>query len=252
MSFQIVSDSSSNVFSVPGANYTTVPMKVVAGDMEFIDTPELNLQGMVDYLKGFVKVQLQPGEEKEVRIALCDRSFAVWSIEEKDWVIEPGKYELRIGASSRDIRLRAEVIRAGAAVKNPYIGKAFAPYYSGDVNSVGDESFKALLGRDIPNAHWDRNAPMGFNDTISQAEYLDGGLGKFIYRLIALARRAMLALGKKELGNNVMFVMNLPWRGMARMSGFISDEQMMALLAVINRKKGGWRRLISVLSKKNK
>ena len=53
MSFQIVSDSSSNVFSVPGANYTTVPMKVVAGDMEFIDTPELNLQGMVDYLKGY-------------------------------------------------------------------------------------------------------------------------------------------------------------------------------------------------------
>ncbi len=53
MSFKIVSDSSSNVFCVKGANYATVPMKVVAGDMEFIDTPELNLQGMVDYLKGF-------------------------------------------------------------------------------------------------------------------------------------------------------------------------------------------------------
>lgn len=53
MSFKIVSDSSSNVFHVQGVNYATVPMKVVAGDMEFIDTPELDLQGMVDYLKGF-------------------------------------------------------------------------------------------------------------------------------------------------------------------------------------------------------
>jgi len=53
MSFKIVSDSSCNVFKVVGANYATVPMKVVAGDMEFIDTPQLNLLGMVDYLKNF-------------------------------------------------------------------------------------------------------------------------------------------------------------------------------------------------------
>jgi len=39
MSIKIVSDSSSNVFTLPGANYVTVPMKVIAGDREFIDTP---------------------------------------------------------------------------------------------------------------------------------------------------------------------------------------------------------------------
>lgn len=53
MSIKIVSDSSCNVFQVKGANYATVPMKVVAGDKEFIDTPALDLQGMVDYLKNF-------------------------------------------------------------------------------------------------------------------------------------------------------------------------------------------------------
>ena len=51
MSIKIVSDSSSNVFSIAGANYTTVPMKVIAGDSEFIDTPDLDLQNMVDTLK---------------------------------------------------------------------------------------------------------------------------------------------------------------------------------------------------------
>ncbi len=53
MSMKIVSDSSSNVFHVAGANYTTVPMKVVAGEREFIDTPELDLQEMVTFLQGF-------------------------------------------------------------------------------------------------------------------------------------------------------------------------------------------------------
>ncbi len=50
---KIVSDSSSNVFEIAGANYTTVPMKIVAGDREFIDNPELDVQEMVDFLKTF-------------------------------------------------------------------------------------------------------------------------------------------------------------------------------------------------------
>lgn len=48
---KIVSDSSSNVFHVEGLNYVTVPMKVIAGDKEFIDTPDLDLQNMVETLK---------------------------------------------------------------------------------------------------------------------------------------------------------------------------------------------------------
>lgn len=53
MSIKIVSDSSSNVFSLEGTNYTTVPMKVIAGEKEYVDTPDLDLQGMVSDLKVF-------------------------------------------------------------------------------------------------------------------------------------------------------------------------------------------------------
>ena len=194
-------------------------------------------------LKGFAKVGLNPGEKKQVTISLNDRSFAVWSILENNWVIEGGNYELRIGASSRDIRLTAEVQKAGS-VTNPYEGEVFAPYYSGEVQKISDESFAALLGHTIPAAKWDRNAPIGFNDTISQGVYLEGGIGKGIYNLIAFVRNVLMALEKKELGNNVMFVMNLPWRGVARMSGVLSDEQVLALIDMINRKKGGFRNLL--------
>lgn len=52
MSMKIVSDSSSNVFCLEGANYVTVPMKVRA-EKEYIDTPALDLKGMVSDLKAF-------------------------------------------------------------------------------------------------------------------------------------------------------------------------------------------------------
>ena len=51
MNILIVSDSSSNVFTMEGCNYTTVPMKINAGDREFIDTPDLDLAEMVETLK---------------------------------------------------------------------------------------------------------------------------------------------------------------------------------------------------------
>ena len=169
--------------------------------------------------------------------------FAVWSVLENNWVMEGGSYELRIGASSRDIRLTADVRKDGS-VTNPYAGEVFVPYYSGEVQSISDESFAALLGHAIPAAKWDRSAPIGFNDTISQGEYLEGGIGQGIYNLITFVRNVLMALEKKELGNNVMFVMNLPWRGVARMSGVLSDEQVLALIDMINHKKGGFRNLL--------
>ena len=56
-------------------------------------------------LKGFEKVQLAPGETKTVTMELDKRSFAWYNTELHDWYAASGKYEILIGASSRDIRL---------------------------------------------------------------------------------------------------------------------------------------------------
>jgi len=58
-------------------------------------------------LKGFQRVDLQPGETKTVEFALDRAALSYWSPEKKDWVADPGTFEIQIGASSRDIRLRA-------------------------------------------------------------------------------------------------------------------------------------------------
>jgi len=58
-------------------------------------------------LKAFAKVELGPSEEREVRLELDARTFSYYDPARHDWVLEPGEFELRVGSSSRDIRLKA-------------------------------------------------------------------------------------------------------------------------------------------------
>ncbi len=60
-------------------------------------------------LKGFDKVFLNPGEEKDVTFTLDKRSFAYWNEAIHDWHVESGWYSVEIGHSSRDIALCANV-----------------------------------------------------------------------------------------------------------------------------------------------
>ena len=53
MRYQIVSDSSSNIFHMEGANYTTVPMKIITGEKEYLDNELLDVRGMVDDLRSY-------------------------------------------------------------------------------------------------------------------------------------------------------------------------------------------------------
>ncbi len=63
----------------------------------------------VKELKNFVKVELQPQEEKTVEMELDKRSFAWYNIQIHDWYAASGEYEILAAASSRDIRLKKTV-----------------------------------------------------------------------------------------------------------------------------------------------
>jgi beta-glucosidase len=60
-------------------------------------------------LKAFQKISLKPGESKKVTFTLDKHSFAYFSEKKKDWVVEPGKFDLLIGSSSRDVRRKVSV-----------------------------------------------------------------------------------------------------------------------------------------------
>ena len=60
-------------------------------------------------LKGFAKVDLQPGETKAVSVDLDFRAFAYYHPEYKQWITEDGEFDILIAASSSDIRHRVIV-----------------------------------------------------------------------------------------------------------------------------------------------
>lgn len=117
-------------------------------------------------LKGFDKVELAPGEVKTITFDLDHRSFAYYDVELKDWVVESGEFEIRIGKSSRDIVL-TEIVEVqsttvrqivfhrnstvsdlkmtakGAAFVEDFIGKL--PFASAIEDSSHAEMFRAFL-----------------------------------------------------------------------------------------------------------
>ena len=74
------------------------------------ETVQLYVSGeTMHQLRGFEKVLLQPGETKTVQFTLTDRDFAAYDPAKKAFAVVPGRYQVQIGASSRDIRLTYEI-----------------------------------------------------------------------------------------------------------------------------------------------
>lgn len=103
----------------------------------------------VHELRAFRKVALAAGERQRVALTLDEAAFAYYRTASRDWVVEPGEYEIRIGASSRDVRLQQRIV-----LERPAMGDlehaAPAPELVDGRLAVDDETFAAMLGKPIP------------------------------------------------------------------------------------------------------
>lgn len=120
-------------------------------------------------LKAFGKVWLEPGQSAQVRFTLDARAFAFRDTVSSSWQVEPGVFELRIGSSSRDIRLRERVVLSSSRWTDRVArhGVAMAPgdtvpaYRRAQVagqHHVSDADFVLLLGNalsgGVPGKLW--------------------------------------------------------------------------------------------------
>ena len=131
-------------------------------------------------LKGFVKVDLMPGESKQAEFTLDRRSFAYYNVKLSDWAIEAGQYRISVGASSRDIRLGAEITIHAPEVPAPYDKDAVAEYYH-PTTDISEASFVALYGKPMPEAQFDNSV---FNYDTTVAELKSRFLGKMFGKLL--------------------------------------------------------------------
>ena len=63
----------------------------------------------IEQLDGFDRIHLAPGDTRTVSLTLSANSLRYWDDTASRWVLEPGQLEIRVGASSEDIRARQTI-----------------------------------------------------------------------------------------------------------------------------------------------
>ena len=183
----------------------------------YVAKPDAKVFRPEQELKGFAKVSLAPGESKTVTIALDDKAFRYWNVKTNAWEVEGGSYQLRVGASSVDIRLTADITVKGTNAPDPYAGLSLTHYVSGQITYVTDAEFEALLGHPIPEdvVRIDRNMTLG------EMDHGRSPLGWLAQKVLRSRLDASFAKGKPDL--NTVFQYNMPLRALAKMTnGMVS------------------------------
>ena len=88
-----------NTGSVAGAE---VAQLYVSDPSAQADRPEREL-------KGFQKVRLDPGQTKNVNLSLDARAFSYWDEPAQKWIVDPGKFVIRVGDSSENTPLTSDI-----------------------------------------------------------------------------------------------------------------------------------------------
>jgi len=75
----------------------------------YVSDPSAQVDRPERELKGFAKVRLAPGETRHVTLTLDARAFSYWDAPAHKWIIDPGKFILRVGDSSENTPLTADI-----------------------------------------------------------------------------------------------------------------------------------------------
>lgn len=73
----------------------------------FVSDDHASVPRPIKELKGFARVDLQPGEVKHVVLTLNRRAFSFYDVSNKQWKAEPGTFKILLGSSSEKIELQA-------------------------------------------------------------------------------------------------------------------------------------------------
>ena len=180
-------------------------------------------------LKGFKKVFLKAGEEKEVSITLGKRAFAYYNVNIHDWHVETGAFTICVGASSRDIKLSAElnVESTVEAIVPDY--RATAPaYYSADIKNIPAEQFVSVLGRELPPSEIKAYPNLTLVNTIE-----DSAAGKNGAKIVGLIKKLV---GEESMAAGI--ALQLPIKNLISMSfGIFNPKMAEQLLDILNDKK---------------
>ena len=186
-------------------------------------------------LRAFVKVALAPGETRQVALTLDDSAFAIYDTTAQKWIVEAGEFELRIGASSRDIRLKtALAVESSQGLSAQASERGARPVLCDGGLSVPDATFAAMLGKPVPPPESVR--PYHLNSSLG--EIRETALGRFVRaKVVGEFQKRMGAAAVDEATARMFEAMvnHMPLRSLALFSqGRLSFNRLGALVALLN------------------
>lgn len=155
-------------------------------------------------LKGFEKVALAPGESKDISFVLDKRAFAYWNTELGDWHVETGEFTIEVGQSSRDIEVCGTVtVNSTVELKKHYTMDSIYMDILADPKA-------AKIVKPLLDGMMKAFAPGADEATDAAKEAVSDAMG-------------------------MAMVQYMPLRGAMSFGGGMTQEQMDALLAELNR-----------------
>lgn len=201
-------------------------------------------------LKAFKKVWLEAGETQEIVMTLDKRAFAYYNVNIKDWHVESGDFKLLVGASSRDIRLVAQVAVESSSpeVPVPDYRKTAPVYYDMEQlkNGIPASDFEVVLGRNLPDNSPIKKGEFDLNSTMEDISVTM--LGKMLYKIVLGAMtKAIKGADEKQVRMMKAMVNDMPLRSMVLFnSAQFSFEMASGLVDIMNGKAfGGIKRLLN-------
>ena len=188
----------------------------------YVGLPDANILRARKELKGFAKVFLEAGESGTVTIPFDNYTFRYWNVKKNGWAVEGGTYAVCVGSSVADIRLSGTIDVAGENAPAPYDDAKLSAYREGKIQAIPDEAFAELLGGPIPDGSW--GSMLTENDAICQLGNAKSGLARFVYKQLEKKKQEADAAGKPDL--NVLFIYNMPFRAIGKMTGGQVDKKM--------------------------
>jgi beta-glucosidase len=75
----------------------------------YVRDVESSVERPLKELKDFKKVVIAAGDKQTVYFTLTSRDFAFWDADTEDWKVEPGQFEILVGAASNNILASAKL-----------------------------------------------------------------------------------------------------------------------------------------------
>jgi len=159
-----LTDTTPLTVSLDVTNTGPVPGKEIV--QVYVRDPESRLLCPPKELTGFAKVALAPGETKTVSITLEPRAFAHYHPGHACWVTESGAFEILVGASSADIRLKA-TIHLDSAQKLPSLLTVESTVSHWFADPIGANILGELFQQLMANMPVQQGGELGMSDMMA-------------------------------------------------------------------------------------